>query len=39
MSRWKKEEFRNQKLLVNWIETDDTIPGWGKTKELIKGLN
>ena len=37
--RWKKEEFRNQKLLVNWIETDDTIPGWGKTKELIKGLN
>lgn len=34
--RWKKEEFRNQKLLVNWVETEEAIPGWGKTKELIK---
>jgi len=36
--RWKKEKFRNQKLLVNWVETDDEIPGWGKTEELIKKL-
>ncbi len=34
--RWKKEQFRNKKLLINWQETDDEIPGWGKTKELIK---
>lgn len=37
--RWKKEEFRNQSLLVNWMETDEEIPGWGKTKELIKKFN
>ncbi len=37
--RWKKSEFRNQKLLINWIESDDEIPGWGKTKELIKKLS
>jgi ribosomal protein L19 len=37
--RWQKSEFRNQKLLINWIETDDEIPGWGKTRELIKKLN
>ncbi|OGM31444.1 hypothetical protein A2803_05235 [Candidatus Woesebacteria bacterium RIFCSPHIGHO2_01_FULL_44_21] len=36
--RWKKEDFRNQRLLVNWQETDDEIPGWGKTKELVKKL-
>lgn len=36
--RWKKEQFRDKKLLVNWQETDDEIPGWGKTRELIKGL-
>jgi hypothetical protein len=33
--RWEKSQFRNQKLLINWKETDDTIPGWGETKELI----
>lgn len=38
-ARWKKEQFRNQKLLVNWTETDDEIPGWGKTGELVKKLN
>ena len=36
--RWKKDQFRNKKLLINWVETDDEIPGWGKTKELIKKL-
>jgi len=37
-ARWKKSQFRNQKLLINWQETDDEIPGWGKTKDLIKNL-
>jgi hypothetical protein len=34
--RWRKDQYRNQKLLVNWQETDDEIPGWGKTKDLIQ---
>lgn len=34
--RWKKEQYRNQKLLINWEESDTEIPGWGKTSELIK---
>ena len=34
--RWKKEEYRNQKLLVNWQESDTEIPGWGSTQELVK---
>ncbi|MEK7120703.1 MAG: hypothetical protein AAB840_01285, partial [Patescibacteria group bacterium] len=29
--RWKKSQFRNKKLLINWVESDDKIPGWGKT--------
>ena len=37
-TRWKKEEFRNQKYTAGWTESDDEIPGWGKTKELIKKL-
>ena len=36
--RWYKEEYRNQNLLINWIETDDSIDGWGKTSSLIKML-
>lgn len=27
-SRWKKEEFRNQRYTAGWIEQDN-IPGWG----------
>ena len=27
--RWKKEEYRNQQLLINWQESENyTIPGW-----------
>jgi hypothetical protein len=27
--RWKKEEYRNQQLLINWTETENfQIPGW-----------
>jgi glycosyltransferase involved in cell wall biosynthesis len=34
--RWEKTRYRNQKLLINWMETDSEIPGWGKTADLIK---
>ena len=37
-ARWKKEQYRNQSLLVNWQETDHEIPGWGKTSDIIKTL-
>lgn len=36
--RWKKEDFRNQKLLVNWQETDEQIPCWGDPKDLAERL-
>lgn len=36
--RWKKEQYRNQNLLVNWTESDTEIPGWGSTQELVKLL-
>ncbi|OGM55399.1 hypothetical protein A3E15_02910 [Candidatus Woesebacteria bacterium RIFCSPHIGHO2_12_FULL_42_9] len=36
--RWKKNQFRNQKLLINWKKSKDKIFGWGKTKELVKKL-
>lgn len=29
-SRWKKEQFRNQKYTKGWTESDG-VPGWGKT--------
>jgi glycosyltransferase involved in cell wall biosynthesis len=29
-SRWRKEQFRNQKYTAGWTE-GDTVPGWGKT--------
>lgn len=37
--RWRKDQYKNQQLLVDWTETDDEIPGWGKTAELIKKWN
>lgn len=36
--RWKKEQYRNQQLLINWQESDDEIDGWGETSEIIKKL-
>jgi len=33
-TRWKKEEFRNQKFTEGWIESDE-IPGWGKGKDIL----
>lgn len=29
-SRWRKEDFRNQRYTEGWTETD-SVPGWGKT--------
>ena len=36
--RWKKEKYRNQQLLVNWTESESTIPGWPPIKGLVKTL-
>jgi glycosyltransferase involved in cell wall biosynthesis len=36
--RWKKEQYRNQQLLINWIESETSIPGWENTKDLVKTL-
>lgn len=36
-TRWKKSQFRNQKFTKGWVEANE-IPGWGKTKDLIKKL-
>lgn len=37
--RWKKEEYRNQQLLINWQEsTIDKIPGWSKLPEIMDGF-
>lgn len=37
--RWKKEQYRNQQLLINWIESEHEISGWADTtKDLVKAL-
>lgn len=29
--RWRKDQYRNQQLLINWVETDNwQVPGWEK---------
>ena len=34
--RWRKEEFKNQQLLINWTESDiDHIPGWESLNKII----
>jgi len=33
-SRWKKEQFRNQKYTEGWQESDE-VKGWGKMKDLF----
>lgn len=35
--RWKKEEYRNQQLLINWEETE-YLSGWGFTIDIAKSL-
>jgi len=32
-SRWRKDQFRNQKYTRGWTESD-SVPGWGKTSDL-----
>lgn len=33
--RWRKDQYRNQQLLINWVESENwQIPGWNP-KELI----
>lgn len=29
-SRWKREQFRDQRYTRGWLETD-SVPGWGQT--------
>ena len=37
--RWRKDQYRNQQLLMNWQESETSIPGWpGTTQDLIKTL-
>jgi hypothetical protein len=36
-SRWRKDQFRNQKYTAGWQEGDE-IPGWGKGIDIIGGL-
>lgn len=33
-SRWKKEEFRNQRFTDGWTEAEE-VPGWGVTKDKM----
>ena len=34
-ARWKKEQYRNQQLLINWKESENySIPGWD-SRDLI----
>ncbi len=35
-TRWKKDQFVNKKYTKGWMETDDEIEGWGKTKDIIQ---
>lgn len=36
-SRWKKEQFRNQKYCEGWTEAEE-VPGWGKPAEFLKEI-
>ena len=37
-SRWRKDEFRNQRYTKGWTESD-TIPGWGAGVEIVEAIN
>ncbi|MCR4324159.1 MAG: glycosyltransferase [Candidatus Curtissbacteria bacterium] len=36
--RWRKDQYRNQQLLINWEEHDTIIPGWELTENLVATL-
>lgn len=33
-SRWRKDQFRNQKYTKGWTEADE-VPGWGKWPDIL----
>src|SRR3990167_6071078 len=37
--RWRKEQYRNQQLLINWQETNSEIPNIGNTPDLVALLS
>jgi hypothetical protein len=41
-TRWRKDQFRNQRYTKGWTEADE-VPGWGVTKgrfpEFLEGVN
>lgn len=37
-NRWSQDEFRDKSTCQGWLETDDEIPGWGKTSDLVETL-
>jgi len=36
--RWRKDQYRNQQLLINWQEEDNQIEGWPPNSELVNSL-
>ena len=36
-SRWRKEQFRNQRYTRGWQEAEE-VPGWGKFEEVLDGI-
>jgi len=36
-SRWRKDQFRNQKYTRGWTEARE-VPGWGTTEEVLDGI-
>lgn len=38
-TRWRKDQFRNQKYTEGWTESDTEIPGWGETVNFVNKFN
>jgi len=36
-SRWRKDQFRNQRYTKGWAEAD-AVPGWGRFEDVLNGL-
>ena len=36
--RWKKEEYRNQKWVEGWTESEGNIPGWGDIMYILNQM-
>jgi len=37
-SRWRKEQFRNQRYTEGWMEAD-SVPGWGDIRDAIYNIS